>query len=124
MYVFTEQILILQEHLFGYWTYTIFIQEHLFLITEQIPISRESLFDYHRADRQFPGRYSLSNRYFSNRSRTLVLSDHTTIMRMRLVIEERQFVEQNKPIPFSNISKVCSGNNMVIWYRKRFFEYT
>ena len=44
--------------------------------TEQIKIFHEAFFEYRRTrqtDREFPGRYPPPNRYFSNRSRWLLL---------------------------------------------------
>ena len=44
-----------------------------FLVTKQITIFQEVFFEYHLSDRQFPGRFSSSNRYFNNRSWWLFL---------------------------------------------------
>ena len=43
-----------------------------FLVTKQIPIFQEAFFEYHRTDRQFPGKYPSPNKCFRNRYRWLL----------------------------------------------------
>ena len=80
-YVFTEQIPIFQKPFFLATKQIQIFQEHFFLANKQILIFQEhifsyrtdndfpeSLLEYQRTDRQFPGRFSPPNRYFSIRS--------------------------------------------------------